>query len=764
MPRHRNVDALKRALALSFLAALVWLVGTSTAAGEPACPAGNLLAGRTPIHASGMRDADRITDGFAGVEGAQWDEHQSALFMTAAAQVVYDLGQTARIAVLRVQASGNDAYAVSASLDGASWTPVWTAQPVGGSGLRLREATDLDVTARYLRLSAFAGDGGFSAAEWQAWCGKPEPWSLKVVMDPSVYAEERLRRLARATGPLTLGMLAFVVFAFLLARESGQTTWFTRWGSIAGASGMIVLAAVGVHGVIGGVAAAAAAAVLVGCLRRLGANAVQSGRAQLIGVLAGAAATAYLAAHLGATRSLPAAWLWGAYLTATSALRYGDRPWADWIPPLAGTAALSFALGMTWGAFVGIGVACGGAGAAALLRSQRPGETTVRWLDWLALLPLVAASPLVWTHFGQFHGNGQLIQVHDTFHYYMGSKYIREIGYTNLYHCAAVAEWEEGYARQLELRRIRDLRTNRLVPSRSMTSRPEICHEAFSAERWAAFRQDLRMFRALLGPRAWGDVFRDHGYNASPLWSLIGHLLSNADWRHSIRDVPAAASADPDARRHPHLATGSSAFLRDLNAFRRRLTSLALIDPVLCAGAFLMLGWAFGLRAMALATVVWAVGYPWSYAWIGGAFGRMFWLFSAVAAVCFLKKERHLLAGIGLSCSFLFRVFPAMLFTGVGLNLMRRAAQRVPTSSSADHRGHWGHRSAGSCERVDLSRTACLQGVSGQLTEAPTNSGDQPHGAPNRVLVGPGKDDGKDEGQRTRRAPGRVEGRSERGA
>jgi hypothetical protein len=86
-------------------------------------------------------------------------------------------------------------------------------------------------------------------------------------------------------------------------------------------------------------------------------------------------------------------------------------------------------------------------------------------------------------------------------------------------------------------------------------------------------------------------------------------------------------------------------------ATRDRIEQLALIDAALYTASFLMIWWAFGLRALALAALIFGVGYPWAYFWTGGAFARIPWLFMAVSGVCLLKKARPVMGGFALMWS-----------------------------------------------------------------------------------------------------------------
>ena len=83
---------------------------------------------------------------------------------------------------------------------------------------------------------------------------------------------------------------------------------------------------------------------------------------------------------------------------------------------------------------------------------------------------------------------------------------------------------------------------------------------AFDPERWAEFRRDAAWFRETLGPQ-YAAVLRDHGFNATPAWTLFGAALAGL--------VPAASDAG--------------------------ILLLTLLDPLLGVGMLAMIAWAFGL-------------------------------------------------------------------------------------------------------------------------------------------------------------------------
>jgi hypothetical protein len=293
-----------------------------------------------------------------------------------------------------------------------------------------------------------------------------------------------------------------------------------------------------------------------------------------------------------------------------------------------------------------------------------------------ALLSIVVGAGVTWVNFGTFHGS-RAVHYWDSFHYYMGSKYFKETRYHLLYHCAAIGEVDDGRGKEFAKRQIRDLRNNKLLPAVPQLKRDEECRANFTPERWAAFRQDLRLFRSQMGSAWWKKMFKDHGYNASPVWNAAGNLFANQDW---AEHVPAADVTNSPANLRSKSAAERKKILDDFNkvqvpAFKDRIANLALIDGALYIGIFLLIWWAFGLEICALAMAILAVGYPWAYFWTGGGYGRVPWLFMATAGVCFMRRGWPLLGGFAVTWSTLLRVFPGAIAAGivlkVGWNLVK---------------------------------------------------------------------------------------------
>jgi hypothetical protein len=259
-------------------------------------------------------------------------------------------------------------------------------------------------------------------------------------------------------------------------------------------------------------------------------------------------------------------------------------------------------------------------GRSALLRGPRD----------LVLIALAMLGALAWWNFFQFH-YPHWVHVSDTFHYYIGSKYFPELGYTRLYACTAVADAESGPGTGVEGRTLRDLRTNRLEPTSEVLAHPDSCKRHFSAERWLGFERDVSWFRKRVPRRRWHAMQRDHGYNPPPSWGVLGGWLSNLG--------PAS----------------------DL-----QILALTLIDPVLLAVMWGSVAWAFGWRALCVAVIYWGTNLFGVFGWNGGAFLRQEWLVAAIGGICCLKRNKPALAGALLTYSAFLRIFPATILVAVG--------------------------------------------------------------------------------------------------
>jgi hypothetical protein len=234
---------------------------------------------------------------------------------------------------------------------------------------------------------------------------------------------------------------------------------------------------------------------------------------------------------------------------------------------------------------------------------------------------------MTYFNFGSFHFPN-FIHGWDTFHYYVGSKYFKELSYDRLYECVAIADSEEpGLRRRVELRKMTNLRTNLVETSADILAHPDRCKSHFTPARWESLKHDLRYFRTLENARRWDDAQTDHGYNGTPIWNIAGTILTNLG--------PAS---------------------------RNQVLVLDSIDCLLVVFLSLLVWWAFGWRTLTVALIAFSTNFPSRWYWTGGSLLRWDWLFWMGASVCLAKKERYFYAGMCLAYSTLLRIFPCFMF------------------------------------------------------------------------------------------------------
>jgi hypothetical protein len=278
-----------------------------------------------------------------------------------------------------------------------------------------------------------------------------------------------------------------------------------------------------------------------------------------------------------------------------------------------------------------------------LVRAPSMSPRRVRLLRALGPGAAIVLGVVAYMNFGVTSGWPRYSHTWDVYHYYVGAKYARELGYTELYRCSVIAEAESSPMRgnTLRARRVRDLTTGGTEDVASIVAVPERCTSRFSSERWRAFRDDIAFFRARCDGDLWAAMLMDHGYQPPPAWSLVGGLVATA--------IPASD---------------------------RGLLFLVSLDLALIAGAFALVYWAFGLRAVVTAVVFLGCQWPANGYFMTGTFLRHDWLFGSIAAVCLAARRRWLTAGALLGAAAALRVVPVFFIGGwallVCVDLVRR--------------------------------------------------------------------------------------------
>jgi hypothetical protein len=265
----------------------------------------------------------------------------------------------------------------------------------------------------------------------------------------------------------------------------------------------------------------------------------------------------------------------------------------------------------------------------------RPNRLRTRSLVLVGVLSLAG-----WWNFGRVHFSGGFFHLHEFFHYYLGAKYLPELGYTGLYDCVAAIQIQDGRAIEISRQWVRDLSTNELRTGGANLAKAAECRAHFTPERWTAFHADVNWLFDHMNPQKRIDVLMDHGYNPTPLWSVTGHWLSNLSLMSE-----------------------------------RQMYWLALLDPLLVAIMFCLIAWAFGEEALYLALIFWGTNYPSRYNYIGGAFLRQDWLMLVVASLCLARKRYMAASGFALVWSAMLRVFPGFIGVALALKVLQQCWQ-----------------------------------------------------------------------------------------
>ena len=273
------------------------------------------------------------------------------------------------------------------------------------------------------------------------------------------------------------------------------------------------------------------------------------------------------------------------------------------------------------------------AGIFLFLALGRPLSKRMRTLVFVVL----GGALLSYPNFGFFHVY-QYGTIHywDAYHYFMGAKYLPELGYFKLYEATYVAGRELGAF--ADITHVRDLPTNRGRWVSSIDA-PAV-RGRFAPERWEMFKRDL----AFLQPRVpkWPAFFLDHGYNDPPPRALLLHLL--------LRWVPAN---------------------------RLTLGVLTMLDYLLMAVAFGFVWRAFGAIPAALTGAFLALSFFGRFDLIGGSILRWDWLAALLVGVAAFTRGFGRTAGVLFAYAILARIFPAFFLVPLAIKWLQGRLART---------------------------------------------------------------------------------------
>jgi hypothetical protein len=124
----------------------------------------NLLRPIDVVQVNGVTHPERLTDNQACQTGDFFQTDRSSWFKDSNSQVIWDLGTNTALETFHIQADNNDDYEIDTSTDGHNFYQTWKVPRVEGSGMQER-TTQIPVTARYIKLRAYGGDGQYGVSE-----------------------------------------------------------------------------------------------------------------------------------------------------------------------------------------------------------------------------------------------------------------------------------------------------------------------------------------------------------------------------------------------------------------------------------------------------------------------------------------------------------------------------------------------------------------------------------------------------------------------
>lgn len=255
--------------------------------------------------------------------------------------------------------------------------------------------------------------------------------------------------------------------------------------------------------------------------------------------------------------------------------------------------------------------------------------------------------------FAVFHNlgkprSGTFVHHGEMFHYYLGTKYFRELGYYELYNAVIVVDAEQDNA-LAALPFYTDLTTYQNARRDTALRNADRVKNLFSTARWDAFKRDVSFFKgqtAMPGVPAVFFYVMDHGYNGSPVSTSILGMITNV--------VPVT-----------------------------QLPLLAALDVLLIITMIVIVFRTFGFEMGALFSVYFFANILNDQGYISGGLLRYDWLLCIVAAVCLIERKRPASSAFFLTLAAMITIFPLVLCYGIGVVIFQkvRAARAFDRNS-----------------------------------------------------------------------------------
>ncbi len=262
---------------------------------------------------------------------------------------------------------------------------------------------------------------------------------------------------------------------------------------------------------------------------------------------------------------------------------------------------------------------------------ERSARGNRRWVTASFTL-LALASVAGYFNFGQFRYADGFVNPWEHFHFFLGSKYLPEVGYDGLY-VATLTSINDRYPGAIVNTEVRDLMTFDMNTAILYFDQRETIKERFTKERWEEFDRDVNFLSAHYRlPMV--QILQDHGNTGSPAWAMAARI-----------------------------------FTAPFEAGPRVLNALSFLDSILLLVMFGTIWRAFGYRAMCISLVI-TMLMPRGYLFLGGSILRLDWLFALGMAMSFLKLKRYKTSGAFLAWAIASKPFCALFAVALGFHFL----------------------------------------------------------------------------------------------
>jgi hypothetical protein len=280
--------------------------------------------------------------------------------------------------------------------------------------------------------------------------------------------------------------------------------------------------------------------------------------------------------------------------------------------------------------------------SAALLVMERAidrGATALRARRRWGAAVVGALAVLAFTNFGELHNDNGIVHPWEQYHFFLGAKYLPEIGYFDIYKATLLAD-REGARQLADVRVTRDLHTfDEVAVDRALTDADAAAIRArFSDARWAEFKADWDRLRRW--DMNWPAIVDDHGNSGSPVWALAA--------------LP---------------------FVELFGSSRTGQTLLGLVDVALMLILFAFLLATFGVEIGVVGLTLWCLT-PFCFDYLGGSILRWDWLFALGMAFGCYRRDRPVLAGAFLGWAIVSKLFPIFFAVALGVCLVAESLRR----------------------------------------------------------------------------------------